>query len=131
GTQPVKAYPSLARPATGRRGGHSAVHLLYPTLEAKQQPGEVARPPEADLLNIPVNTPSLPSDKLTNQQKLALPAIPHRLHPGAFEDCAPLAERSDRLPTAGPAWARSGAVRSEAVRHKRSAVPNLTSRVRD
>ncbi|HWU05659.1 MAG TPA: ATP-dependent RNA helicase HrpA [Streptomyces sp.] len=95
--QPVKAYPALVD-----QGGSVAVRLF--DTEAEQQQAMWRGTRKLILLNIPVHPAKFASDKLTNQQKLALSRNPHGSVQALFEDCATAA--ADRLIAAhgGPAW---------------------------
>lgn len=95
--QPVKAYPALAD-----QGETVAVRLF--DSEAEQQQAMWRGTRKLILLNIPVNPAKFASDKLTNQQKLALSRNPHGSIQALFDDCATAA--ADRLIAAhgGPAW---------------------------
>ncbi|MFE7749414.1 ATP-dependent RNA helicase HrpA [Streptomyces sp. NPDC057428] len=95
--QPVKAYPALID-----RGDTVAVRLF--DTEAEQQQAMWRGTRKLILLNIPVNPAKFASDKLTNQQKLALSRNPHGSVQALFDDCATAA--ADRLIAAhgGPAW---------------------------
>ncbi|MFJ9679716.1 ATP-dependent RNA helicase HrpA [Streptomyces sp. NPDC101194] len=95
--QPVKAYPALVDQ------GESVAVRLFDT-EAEQQQAMWLGTRKLILLNIPVNPAKFASDKLTNQQKLALSRNPHGSIQALFEDCATAA--ADRLIGAhgGPAW---------------------------
>ncbi|MFE4211995.1 ATP-dependent RNA helicase HrpA [Streptomyces sp. NPDC056844] len=95
--QPVKAYPALVD-----QGGTVAVRLF--DTEAEQQQAMWRGTRKLILLNIPVNPAKFASDKLTNQQKLALSRNPHGSIQALFDDCATAA--ADRLIAAhgGPAW---------------------------
>ncbi|MFF9688169.1 ATP-dependent RNA helicase HrpA [Streptomyces sp. NPDC014623] len=95
--QPVKAYPALVDQ------GESVAVRLFDT-EAEQQQAMWRGTRKLILLNIPVNPAKFASDKLTNQQKLALSRNPHGSVQALFEDCATAA--ADRLIAAhgGPAW---------------------------
>ncbi|WP_405898947.1 ATP-dependent RNA helicase HrpA [Streptomyces sp. NBC_00727] len=95
--QPVKAYPALVD-----RGETVAVRLF--DTEAEQQQAMWRGTRKLILLNIPVNPAKFASDKLTNQQKLALSRNPHGSIQALFDDCATAA--ADRLIAAhgGPAW---------------------------
>ncbi|MFB6945330.1 ATP-dependent RNA helicase HrpA [Streptomyces sp. NPDC056237] len=95
--QPVKAYPALVD-----QGAAVAVRLF--DTEAEQQQAMWLGTRKLILLNIPVNPAKFASDKLTNQQKLALSRNPHGSIQALFEDCATAA--ADRLIGAhgGPAW---------------------------
>ncbi|MFD9291020.1 ATP-dependent RNA helicase HrpA [Streptomyces sp. NPDC060030] len=95
--QPVKAYPALVD-----QGATVAVRLFDTEAEQQQQMWRGTR--RLILLNIPVNPAKFASDKLTNQQKLALSRNPHGSIQALFDDCATAA--ADRLIAAhgGPAW---------------------------
>ncbi|MET9660378.1 ATP-dependent RNA helicase HrpA [Streptomyces sp. NPDC006510] len=95
--QPVKAYPALVD-----RGDTVAVRLF--DTEAEQQQAMWLGTRKLIMLNVPVNPAKFASDKLTNQQKLALSRNPHGSIQALFEDCATAA--ADRLIGAhgGPAW---------------------------
>ncbi|WPW30215.1 ATP-dependent RNA helicase HrpA [Streptomyces atratus] len=99
--QPVKAYPALVD-QEGAAAGTVAVRLF--DTEAEQQQAMWRGTRKLILLNIPVNPAKFVSDKLTNQQKLALSRNPHGSIQALFEDCATAA--ADRLIGAhgGPAW---------------------------
>ncbi|MFD3656291.1 ATP-dependent RNA helicase HrpA [Streptomyces sp. NPDC058620] len=95
--QPVKAYPALVDQ------GETVAVRLFDT-EAEQQQAMWRGTRKLILLNIPVNPAKFASDKLTNQQKLALSRNPHGSIQALFDDCAMAA--ADRLIAAhgGPAW---------------------------
>ncbi|MGW7286137.1 ATP-dependent RNA helicase HrpA [Streptomyces sp. NPDC054847] len=95
--QPVKAFPALVD-----EGGSVAVRLFDTEAEQAQAMWRGTR--RLIMLNIPVNPAKFASDKLTNQQKLALSRNPHGSVQALFEDCALAA--ADRLIAAhgGPAW---------------------------
>ncbi|WNI30359.1 ATP-dependent RNA helicase HrpA [Streptomyces sp. ITFR-6] len=95
--QPVKAYPALVDQ------GESIAVRLFDT-EAEQQQAMWRGTRKLILLNIPVNPAKFASEKLTNQQKLALSRNPHGSIQALFDDCATAA--ADRLIAAhgGPAW---------------------------
>ncbi|WP_329231046.1 ATP-dependent RNA helicase HrpA [Streptomyces sp. NBC_01460] len=95
--QPVKAYPALTDQ------GETVAVRLFDT-EAEQQQAMWRGTRKLILLNIPVNPAKFASDKLTNQQKLALSRNPHGSIQALFDDCATAA--ADRLIAAhgGPAW---------------------------
>ncbi|MFC8533009.1 ATP-dependent RNA helicase HrpA [Streptomyces sp. NPDC057249] len=95
--QPVKAYPALVDQ------GETVAVRLFDT-EAEQQQAMWRGTRKLILLNIPVNPAKFASDKLTNQQKLALSRNPHGSIQALFDDCATAA--ADRLIAAhgGPAW---------------------------
>ena len=95
--QPVKAFPALVDQ------GETVAVRLFDT-EAEQQQAMWRGTRKLILLNIPVNPAKFASDKLTNQQKLALSRNPHGSIQALFDDCATAA--ADRLIAAhgGPAW---------------------------
>ncbi|MEV6649933.1 ATP-dependent RNA helicase HrpA [Streptomyces sp. NPDC051219] len=95
--QPVKAYPALVD------SGDTVSVRLFDT-EAEQQQAMWQGTRKLILLNIPVNPAKFASDKLTNQQKLALSRNPHGSIQALFDDCATAA--ADRLIAdhGGPAW---------------------------
>ncbi|WP_327368851.1 ATP-dependent RNA helicase HrpA [Streptomyces sp. NBC_01217] len=95
--QPVKAYPALVD-----QGETVAVRLFDTEVEQQQAMWLGTR--KLIMLNVPVNPAKFASDKLTNQQKLALSRNPHGSIQALFEDCATAA--ADRLIGAhgGPAW---------------------------
>jgi ATP-dependent helicase HrpA len=95
--QPVKAFPALVD-----EGGSVAVRLF--DTEAEQAQAMWSGTRRLIMLNIPVNPAKFASDKLTNQQKLALSRNPHGSVQALFEDCALAA--ADRLIAehGGPAW---------------------------
>ncbi|MFJ1927887.1 MULTISPECIES: ATP-dependent RNA helicase HrpA [unclassified Streptomyces] len=99
--QPVKAYPALVD-QEGAAAGTVAVRLF--DTEAEQQQAMWRGTRKLILLNIPVNPAKFASEKLTNQQKLALSRNPHGSIQALFDDCATAA--ADRLIAAhgGPAW---------------------------
>ncbi|MFI2360290.1 ATP-dependent RNA helicase HrpA [Streptomyces anulatus] len=95
--QPVKAYPALVD-----QGDTVAVRLF--DTEAEQQQAMWRGTRRLIMLNIPVHPAKFASDRLSNQQKLALSRNPHGSVQALFEDCATAA--ADRLIAAhgGPAW---------------------------
>ncbi|MGW9302233.1 ATP-dependent RNA helicase HrpA [Streptomyces cyaneofuscatus] len=95
--QPVKAYPALVDQ------GETVAVRLFDT-EAEQQQAMWRGTRKLIMLNIPVNPAKFASDRLSNQQKLALSRNPHGSVQALFEDCATAA--ADRLIAAygGPAW---------------------------
>ncbi|MER8072460.1 ATP-dependent RNA helicase HrpA [Streptomyces sp. NPDC094034] len=95
--QPVKAYPALVD-----QGATVAVRLF--DTEAEQRQAMWAGTRRLILLNIPVNPAKFASDKLTNQQKLALSRNPHGSIQALFDDCAMAA--ADKLigDHGGPVW---------------------------
>ncbi|MFJ8162099.1 ATP-dependent RNA helicase HrpA [Streptomyces sp. NPDC096136] len=99
--QPVKAYPALVDE------GASVSVRLFDT-EAEQQQAMWLGTRRLILLNIPVNPAKFASEKLTNQQKLALSRNPHGSIQALFDDCATAA--TDRLIAdhGGPAWDEAG-----------------------
>ncbi|WP_318213461.1 ATP-dependent RNA helicase HrpA [Streptomyces sp. SCL15-6] len=95
--QPVKAYPALVD------DGDTVSVRLFDT-EAEQEQAMWKGTRRLILRNIPVNPAKFASEKLTNQQKLALSANPHGSIQALFDDCATAA--ADRLIAdfGGPAW---------------------------
>ncbi|MEU2386053.1 ATP-dependent RNA helicase HrpA [Streptomyces sp. NPDC012461] len=95
--QPVKAYPALVD------DGDTVSVRLFDT-EAEQQEAMWKGTRRLVLRNIPVNPAKFASEKLTNQQKLALSANPHGSMQALFDDCAMAA--ADRLIAdfGGPVW---------------------------
>ncbi|MEU0373980.1 ATP-dependent RNA helicase HrpA [Streptomyces sp. NPDC006283] len=95
--QPVKAYPALVD------AGDSVSVRLFDT-EAEQAQAMWQGTRRLIMLNIPVNPAKFASDKLTNQQKLALSSNPHGSIQALFDDCAMAA--ADRLIAehGGPVW---------------------------
>ncbi|UYQ63090.1 ATP-dependent RNA helicase HrpA [Streptomyces peucetius] len=95
--QPVKAFPALVDD-----GASVSVRLFDTEAEQAQAMWQGTR--RLIMLNIPVNPAKFASDKLTNQQKLALSRNPHGSIQALFEDCALAA--ADRLIAehGGPAW---------------------------
>ncbi|MCX4511807.1 ATP-dependent RNA helicase HrpA [Streptomyces sp. NBC_01619] len=95
--QPVKAYPALVD------GGETVSVRLFDT-EAEQMQAMWRGTRRLILLNIPVNPAKFASERLTNQQKLALSRNPHGSIQALFDDCATAA--ADRLIAdhGGPAW---------------------------
>ncbi|RKT05877.1 ATP-dependent helicase HrpA [Streptomyces sp. 3211.6] len=99
--QPVKAYPALVDEGT------SVAVRLFDT-EAEQQQAMWLGTRRLILLNIPVNPAKFASDKLTNQQKLALSRNPHGSIQALFEDCATAATDKLIADHGGPAWDEAG-----------------------
>ncbi|QES49017.1 ATP-dependent RNA helicase HrpA [Streptomyces venezuelae] len=99
--QPVKAYPALVDEGT------SVSVRLFDT-EAEQAQAMWPATRRLILLNIPVNPAKFASEKLGNQQKLALSRNPHGSIQALFDDCATAA--ADRLIAehGGPAWDEAG-----------------------
>ncbi|WP_432058043.1 ATP-dependent RNA helicase HrpA [Streptomyces sp. bgisy022] len=95
--QPVRAYPALVD------DGDTVSVRLFDT-EAEQQEAMWKGTRRLILRNIPVNPAKFASEKLTNQQKLALSANPHGSMQALFDDCAMAA--ADRLIAdfGGPVW---------------------------
>ncbi|MEV3989533.1 ATP-dependent RNA helicase HrpA [Streptomyces sp. NPDC049837] len=95
--QPVKAYPALVD------AGETVSVRLFDT-EAEQAQAMWRGTRKLIMLNIPVNPAKFASDRLTNQQKLALSRNPHGSVQALFEDCATAA--ADRLIAdhGGPVW---------------------------
>ncbi|MFF4371543.1 ATP-dependent RNA helicase HrpA [Streptomyces sp. NPDC001594] len=99
--QPVKAYPALVDEGT------SVSVRLFDT-EAEQQRAMWLGTRRLILLNIPVNPAKFASDKLTNQQKLALSRNPHGSIQALFDDCATAATDKLIADHGGPAWDEAG-----------------------
>lgn len=95
--QPVKAYPALVDE------GQSVSVRLFDT-EAEQHQAMWRGTRKLILLNIPVNPAKFASDKLTNQQKLALSRNPHGSIQALFDDCATAATDKLIADHGGPAW---------------------------
>ncbi|WP_433546806.1 ATP-dependent RNA helicase HrpA [Streptomyces sp. CA-294286] len=95
--QPVKAYPALVD-----KGASVSVQLF--DTEAEQRQAMWAGTRRLILLNIPVNPAKFASDKLTNQQKLALSSNPHGSIQALFDDCATAATDKLIADHGGPAW---------------------------
>ncbi|MEU9100517.1 ATP-dependent RNA helicase HrpA [Streptomyces sp. NPDC048361] len=95
--QPVKAYPALVD------AGESVSVRLFDT-EAEQRQAMWRGTRKLILLNIPVNPAKFASDKLTNQQKLALSRNPHGSIQALFDDCATAAADKLIADHGGPAW---------------------------
>ncbi|WP_405599585.1 ATP-dependent RNA helicase HrpA [Streptomyces sp. NBC_01410] len=95
--QPVKAYPALVD-----SGESVSVRLFDTEAEQKQAMWQGTR--KLILLNIPVNPAKFASDKLTNQQKLALSRNPHGSIQALFDDCATAAADKLIADHGGPAW---------------------------
>ncbi|MFH7598206.1 ATP-dependent RNA helicase HrpA [Streptomyces racemochromogenes] len=99
--QPVKAYPALVDEGT------SVSVRLFDT-EVEQQRAMWLGTRRLILLNIPVNPAKFASEKLTNQQKLALSRNPHGSIQALFEDCATAAADKLIADHGGPAWDEAG-----------------------
>ncbi|QGZ50064.1 ATP-dependent RNA helicase HrpA [Streptomyces sp. QHH-9511] len=95
--QPVKAYPALVD-----EGDTVAVRLF--DTEAEQERAMWRGTRKLILLNIPVNPAKFASDKLTNQQKLALSRNPHGSIQALFDDCATAAADKLIADHGGPVW---------------------------
>ncbi|MFE9538466.1 ATP-dependent RNA helicase HrpA [Streptomyces sp. NPDC006691] len=95
--QPVKAFPALVD------AGESVSVRLFDT-EAEQRQAMWHGTRKLILLNIPVNPAKFASDKLTNQQKLALSRNPHGSIQALFDDCATAAADKLIADHGGPAW---------------------------
>jgi ATP-dependent helicase HrpA len=95
--QPVKAYPALVD------DGDTVSVRLFDT-EAEQAEAMWRGTRRLILRTIPVNPAKFASEKLTNQQKLALSANPHGSVQALFDDCVMAA--ADKLigDFGGPAW---------------------------
>ncbi|UUN27804.1 ATP-dependent RNA helicase HrpA [Streptomyces sp. FIT100] len=95
--QPVKAYPALVD-----EGETVAVRLFDTEAEQTQAMWRGTR--KLILLNIPVNPAKFASERLTNQQKLALSRNPHGSIQALFDDCATAAADKLIADHGGPAW---------------------------
>ncbi|MEU9862107.1 ATP-dependent RNA helicase HrpA [Streptomyces sp. NPDC047971] len=95
--QPVKAYPALVD------SGDTVSVRLFDT-EAEQAQAMWRGTRKLILLNIPVNPAKFASDKLTNQQKLALSRNPHGSIQALFDDCATAAADKLIADHGGPVW---------------------------
>ncbi|MFF9913244.1 ATP-dependent RNA helicase HrpA [Streptomyces sp. NPDC013457] len=95
--QPVKAYPALVD-----AGDTVSVRLFDTEAEQAQAMWQGTR--KLILLNIPVNPAKFASDKLTNQQKLALSRNPHGSIQALFDDCATAAADKLIADHGGPVW---------------------------
>ncbi|MFH9658034.1 ATP-dependent RNA helicase HrpA [Streptomyces sp. NPDC017248] len=95
--QPVKAYPALVD------DGDTVSVRLFDT-EAEQAEAMWKGTRRLILRNIPVNPAKFASEKLTNQQKLALSANPHGSIQALFDDCATAAADKLIADFGGPAW---------------------------
>ncbi|WP_439943420.1 ATP-dependent RNA helicase HrpA [Streptomyces sp. BBFR115] len=95
--QPVKAYPALVD------DGDTVSVRLFDT-EAEQAEAMWKGTRRLILRNIPVNPAKFASEKLTNQQKLALSANPHGSIQALFDDCAMAAADWLIGEFGGPAW---------------------------
>ncbi|MFE3095917.1 ATP-dependent RNA helicase HrpA [Streptomyces sp. NPDC059248] len=98
--QPVKAYPALVDDGAG--AGTVSVRLF--DTEAEQRAAMWKGTRRLILRNIPVNPAKFASDKLSNQQKLALSGNPHGSNQALFEDCATAAADKLIADHGGPAW---------------------------
>ncbi|MFG3309900.1 ATP-dependent RNA helicase HrpA [Streptomyces wuyuanensis] len=95
--QPVKAYPALVDD-----GGSVSVRLF--DTEAEQAEAMWRGTRRMIMLNIPVNPAKFASDRMSNQQKLALSANPHGSVQALFDDCATAAADKLIADHGGPAW---------------------------
>ncbi|MEU2435283.1 ATP-dependent RNA helicase HrpA [Streptomyces rubradiris] len=95
--QPVRAYPALVD------DGDTVSVRLFDT-EAEQAEAMWKGTRRLILRNIPVNPAKFASDKLTNQQKLALSANPHGSVQAVFDDCAMAAADKLIADFGGPVW---------------------------
>ncbi|MFG2756753.1 ATP-dependent RNA helicase HrpA [Streptomyces wuyuanensis] len=95
--QPVKAYPALVD------DGDSVSVRLFDT-EAEQAEAMWRGTRRMIMLNIPVNPAKFASDRMSNQQKLALSANPHGSVQALFDDCATAAADKLIADHGGPAW---------------------------
>ncbi|WP_190176112.1 ATP-dependent RNA helicase HrpA [Streptomyces naganishii] len=98
--QPVKAYPALVD--DGPAAGTVSVRLF--DTEAEQAEAMWKGTRRLILRNIPVNPAKFASEKLTNQQKLALSSNPHGSVQALFEDCATAAADKLIADFGGPVW---------------------------
>ncbi|MER6995180.1 ATP-dependent RNA helicase HrpA [Streptomyces sp. NPDC000410] len=94
---PVKAYPALVD-----EGETVAVRLFDTEAEQAQAMWRGTR--KLILRNIPVNPAKFASERMTNQQKLALSRNPHGSIQALFEDCATAAADKLIADHGGPAW---------------------------
>ncbi|MEV7613314.1 ATP-dependent RNA helicase HrpA [Streptomyces sp. NPDC089799] len=99
--QPVKAFPALVD------AGDSVSVRLFDT-EAEQERAMWLGTRKLIMLNIPVNPAKFASEKLTNQQKLALSRNPHGSVQALFDDCATAAADKLIADHGGPAWDEAG-----------------------
>ncbi|ATL28898.1 ATP-dependent RNA helicase HrpA [Streptomyces formicae] len=95
--QPVKAYPALVD------DGDTVSVRLFDS-EAEQLAAMWRGTRRLILRNIPVNPAKFASDKLTNQQKIALSANPHGSTQALFDDCAMAAADKLIADFGGPVW---------------------------
>ncbi|MGW8700522.1 ATP-dependent RNA helicase HrpA [Streptomyces eurythermus] len=95
--QPVRAYPALVD------DGDTVSVRLFDT-EAEQAEAMWKGTRRLILRNIPVNPAKFASEKLTNQQKLALSANPHGSIQALFDDCAMAAADKLIADFGGPVW---------------------------
>ncbi|MET9433704.1 ATP-dependent RNA helicase HrpA [Streptomyces sp. NPDC006551] len=95
--QPVKAYPALVD------AGETVSVRLFDT-EAEQALAMWQGTRKLILLNIPVNPAKFASERLTNQQKLALSRNPHGSIQALFDDCATAAADKLIADHGGPVW---------------------------
>ncbi|MGW7367463.1 ATP-dependent RNA helicase HrpA [Streptomyces sp. NPDC054841] len=99
--QPVKAFPALVD-AEGAAAGTVSVRLF--DTEAEQTLAMWQGTRRLIMLNIPVNPAKFASERLTNQQKLALSRNPHGSIQALFDDCATAAADKLIADHGGPAW---------------------------
>ncbi|GFH38788.1 ATP-dependent RNA helicase HrpA [Streptomyces pacificus] len=95
--QPVKAYPALVD------DGDSVSVRLFDT-EAEQAEAMWRGTRRLIMLNVPVNPAKFASDRMSNQQKLALSANPHGSVQALFDDCASASADKLIADHGGPAW---------------------------
>ncbi|MFF0450033.1 ATP-dependent RNA helicase HrpA [Streptomyces sp. NPDC004609] len=95
--QPVKAYPALVD-----TGDTVSVRLFDTEAEQRQAMWRGTR--RLILRTIPVNAAKFASDRLGNQQKLALSRNPHGSVQALFDDCATAAADKLIAEHGGPAW---------------------------
>ncbi|MFI1164733.1 ATP-dependent RNA helicase HrpA [Streptomyces sp. NPDC020801] len=98
--QPVRAFPALVD--DGPTANTVSVRLF--DTEAEQTEAMWKGTRRLILRNIPVNPAKFASDRLTNQQKLALSANPHGSIQGLFDDCAMAAADKLIADFGGPVW---------------------------
>ncbi|MGW4202834.1 ATP-dependent RNA helicase HrpA [Streptomyces sp. NPDC004726] len=95
--QPVKAYPALVD-----EGPTVSVRLFDTQAEQRQAMWRGTR--RLILLNVPVNAAKFASERLGNQQKLALSSNPHGSVTALFDDCATAAADKLIADYGGPVW---------------------------
>lgn len=95
--QPVKAYPALVDE------GESVAVRLFDT-EAEQAEAMWRGTRRLILLNVPTNPAKFATDRLSNQDKLALSRNPHGSVAALFDDCVTAAADKLIADHGGPAW---------------------------